>query len=729
MARWDDLRRAILARDIDAAERIWLELLEDGPRDPGPFLEMAALLSRQQGGKRDANTLLGLLADAYKQKERWKDLLPVYEQLSGTSPDDGTLRDAVVEAARGAHPDRQDLDTLIERSGLGKEPGPDLPGRIGTLRRLLRIEPGAWVFHKSGWGVGKVAKVMSERGRCLIDFQGRPGHEMDVEAAANLLERIGEDDIRVQAVSDPKGLRERARSQPLEMVRQVVARYGVGARLAHVKDALVPAAVAPSTWSDWWKEARKHALVDSRFRLGTGRDPTIEFHELAGTDFRTQVQAALRAAATGAARLKALRDLATAVRGNEEALGVIVEIAREQLAKEGSGSVRVGWETLIAEVQGADPVEGLIRSLGAAQDPLPIVRGIADADTRAKALRALLARPDGPETLLRVAEGDDPVAAELVVTELAGGEHAALAERLLAAIEDRPAQLPLLYAWAVKRSRRGRGRTRTGSPMDLALRTLRVLDAVAYRSKRAPTAADRRAVDVLVDLLLERSCALLQEAADATDEAGARHLLVILEQNRGLLPRALSKLQHVVLRAWPAAMREAPAATRHEELDPVAGARQLFMTAPGQARLKEEYERITSVEMPDNAREIARAREFGDLRENAEYHAAREKQALLQAKADSIKSDLARAVLITPEVVRMDAVSVGTRVKLRDREGQGHAYTLLGPPDIDPARGVINYLTPLGQALMGARPGDHVKLEVDGAVRELEVLGIENGLS
>jgi len=487
--------------------------------------------------------------------------------------------------------------------------------------------------------------------------------------------------------------------------------------------------VAPSAWSEWWKEARKRALVDPRFRLGTGRDPTIGFHELAATDFRAQVQAALRAAATGTARLKALRDLAAAVRGNDEAVGVIAETAREQLAREGSGSLRIGWETLLAEVMGSDPVEGLIRSLGAAPDPLPIVRGIADAETREKALRAVLARPDGPEMLVRVAEGDDPVAAELVVTELSEGEHAALAQRLLSAIEDRPAQLPLLYAWSVKRARRGRGKAPAGAPMDRALRTLRVLDAVAYRSKRVPNAADRRAVDVLVDLLLERSCALVQEAADATDEAGARHLVVILEQNRGLLPRALSKLQNVMLRTWPSAMREAPAATRHEEPDAQAGARHLFMTAQGQSRLKEEYERITSVEMPENAREIARAREFGDLRENAEYHAAREKQALLQAKADAIKSDLARAVVLTPEVVRMDAVSVGTRVKLRDPEGHGHAYTLLGPPDIDPGRGVINYLTPLGQALMGARPGDHVKLEVDGSVRELEVLGIENGLS
>ena len=92
MARWDDLRRAITAKDTDAIERIWFELLEADPSDPSPFLEMADLQSRQTGGKRLAGSLLGLLADAFKTKEHWRQVLPVLSKLASISPEEGTIR-------------------------------------------------------------------------------------------------------------------------------------------------------------------------------------------------------------------------------------------------------------------------------------------------------------------------------------------------------------------------------------------------------------------------------------------------------------------------------------------------------------------------------------------------------------------------------------------------------------------------------------------------------------
>jgi transcription elongation factor GreA len=78
--------------------------------------------------------------------------------------------------------------------------------------------------------------------------------------------------------------------------------------------------------------------------------------------------------------------------------------------------------------------------------------------------------------------------------------------------------------------------------------------------------------------------------------------------------------------------------------------------------------------------------------------------------------------------VRTDAVSVGTRVRLRDKTGEERTYTLLGPPDAAAERGVISYLTPLGQALMGRRPGERVQLDLGGEVRDLEVLKVDSGL-
>lgn len=730
MARWDDLRRAVKARDIDGAERIWFELIEADPSNPVPFLEVADLMSRQTGGKREASSLLSILADALKEKGLHGCLLPVYARWASYVPDEGSLRNDALEAARKAWPERPDLEVLLEKSKLSGPPGADLSSQIGTLERLLRIEKDAWVFHKSGWGVGRIAEYHPERGRCLIDFRTRKGHEMDVEAAANLLERLEPDDIRVQAVDDASGLRKRAKEQPLEMIRQVLMRFGGSCKLANVKDALVPDAVAVSTWSTWWKEARRQALLDPRIEVGQGRDPRIDFHHIAAADFASQVEMALKRSATVVARQKAIRDMLGVAAQDERARDILLETVRKEISRAPHATARAGWEVLQAELQGKDPVEGLAAALEVSEKPEAIVAGISDSTVRSLAASALARHPrGGARMLIEVASLDDPVAADVAADTLTSGEGLELLQGLLNSIDDKPALLPNLYAWYVKRLRRGHWEDRAPAPYDLQLRVLKVLDAVSYRLKREPKAADKQAAASLVDVLLERNCGLMQEAVNATNEAGARHLVVILEQNRGLLPRALSKLQNVVLRAFPGALRESPAALREGREDAILTARQIYMTAQGQERLKADYDRISNEELPENAREIARAREFGDLRENAEYHAAREKQSLLQAKADLIKGELARSVVLTPEVVRTDAVSVGTRVRLRDAEGHEVSYTLLGPPDTDPASGIINYLTPLGQVLMGRKTGEDVTLEVDGSVRHLSILEIQNALA
>jgi transcription elongation factor GreA len=221
----------------------------------------------------------------------------------------------------------------------------------------------------------------------------------------------------------------------------------------------------------------------------------------------------------------------------------------------------------------------------------------------------------------------------------------------------------------------------------------------------------------------EHNCRLLQQAAKSTDLEGGRHLMRLLERNQGLKPRLKEKLEEVILRVHPGALSQARA-----EAPAAETAQPIYMTAAGIEKLRREHDRIVHEEMPANAAEIQRAREFGDLSENAEYHAAREKQSLLQARSDLLKGQIALAREIKPEIVRTDAVSVGSRVRLRDAAGQEVTYTLLGPADVDVDNHVINYQTPLGRSLMGRKRGETVTLEVMGDTHTYQVLDIACGV-
>lgn len=725
-ARWDDLRRAIAAKDSEGAERIWLELIEADPTAVDRFLAAAKDVAAQQGGKRQAGLLLWMLADALKEKGHDRPLIQVLCVLAGMGPDDGTLRTALTEAAQRAYSGRSDLEALLEKSAVKGGPATELATQAQALERFLRLEPGAFVFHRSGWGVGKIVSYHPERGRCVIDFRTKAGHEMDIQAASTLLERLPGDDIRVMAMADPEGLKLLAAEKPEELVRQVLARFSNAASLRHVKDALVPDAVPGTQWPAWWKSAKRAILLDPRFQLGAGNDPRITFHESAGVDFRVQVGKTLKACSTSPARQKAVRDLMSHVGADDEARAILrtaVEVELERLSDPG---LKMGWDLILADLGGRSRTEAVTNRM--AEGLEAAVQQIADIgqdDTRAAAARGSLeSRADGADIVLKAALKDDPAVAEVGAEGFEKARQPKHLETLLERIEAAPLELPNLYAWYLRGLARKRWLTRAYEPYATIAKALKALDQVEYRARRDGSPRDKKASQSLQDFLGEKNCRLMLEAAQATDDGGAAYLLRVLEKNRGLKPRLFQKLQDTLLRAHPYALRNAGIAEAEAAAADMPIQR-IYMTRVGLERLRAEVDRISNVEMPANAAEIARAREFGDLRENAEYHAAREKQSLLQAKADALRGDLARAVPITTEIVRTDAVSVGCRVKVRDQAGRENTYVLWGPPDVDVERGIINYLTPLGKALMGSKPGQSVRVDVDGDVRNLQIVAID----
>jgi transcription elongation factor GreA len=149
------------------------------------------------------------------------------------------------------------------------------------------------------------------------------------------------------------------------------------------------------------------------------------------------------------------------------------------------------------------------------------------------------------------------------------------------------------------------------------------------------------------------------------------------------------------------------------------------MTREGYNRLKAEVERLEQVEMPAIAEKIAAARAEGDLRENAEYHAQREAQGLLQAKINLLKTKLARAQIIDPATLPRDQVCFGATVTVRDVEfGDEEEYTLVGAGEEDYDRGRILVTSPLAQGLLGKRVGERAVIPAPKGSYELEILAI-----
>ena len=151
------------------------------------------------------------------------------------------------------------------------------------------------------------------------------------------------------------------------------------------------------------------------------------------------------------------------------------------------------------------------------------------------------------------------------------------------------------------------------------------------------------------------------------------------------------------------------------------------ITAAGAERLRSELERLRNVERPRVIRAIGAAREHGDLRENAEYHAAREEQSFLEGRIAEIESRLARAQVVDPASLGAGGrIVFGATVRLIDVEtGEEHGYQIVGDLEAEVAEGRLSVSSPFARALIGRREGDTVTVRAPGGEREYEVVGVE----
>lgn len=148
------------------------------------------------------------------------------------------------------------------------------------------------------------------------------------------------------------------------------------------------------------------------------------------------------------------------------------------------------------------------------------------------------------------------------------------------------------------------------------------------------------------------------------------------------------------------------------------------LTAKGFAKLDAELKKLKSVERPAVIKAIAEAREHGDLSENAEYHAAREKQSFIEGRVKELESIIGRADVI--DVSKMSGgIKFGATIVILDEDTEEKkTYQIVGEPEASIENGLLNMKSPLARALIGKEPGDSVEVRTPGGVRSYEILSV-----
>ena len=681
-----------------------LDVVENAVKD--------ALLDPEANGELLLAAFRGL-ARASGQKGRLQNLATLADATlkgPGTSPESTRLRWALLkeavragatpstqdgfhkhfeEAIRAAYPDSPSLTTLLGRFRFreAKEPVDGL-ARMERAEKWLTFEVGR-CFFMAGRGAGKVVEMNFALDAIRVDFEKSVGVSIPIGVAAKSLTPLPEGHFLHDKLTSRESLGALVLSDPPEGLRRLLDSFGRPLPLADVKEA-VAGLVPEERWTSWWTAARKNAHVVLH---GSGRSATVEW-----TNTTEAADAAILAKFEKAHSPEARLDF---YRKNSKRDPVLASRMAQKLAEDArevrATNVSLAYELAVA----AEKVEGV--SLGfvpeelVPESPLPMLGHIEDRLYRERFLEGLLtSRPqDGPRLVAEwFFREEDARTLDLIDRRLAEVDpptREATLDKLLKS----PRSGPKAFLWFGLRAAQDESFRARLTPTVLG----RLLDAASWDDLGGGRAKIRELFD-----RTGMAAAWLVKQATLED---AQQFLQALDRHNDLEPHRRAALFSAAEMRFPDLRK--------------GGDDYFFVTEEALDGKKKELEKLAHVDIPENTKGLALARAEGDLSENFEYQARKQRQQDLDVRVARLQEELRRARVLDPATVDTSEVRPGTRVTLRLLGGT-RAVTLLGPWDSRPEADVYSYLADVSKGLLGRKVGDRVSfLGDEGLIDSIEV--------
>ncbi len=695
-----EVAQLIEQKNFDAVEDAWMGHMEEEPENL-PFFFAVASAVKKKGGVASALSWLRFLADYEAERGDGDRQLAVLLEIARMSPTDPEIRKELEAALRTRFASHPALAAVFAHFPL-QSPA-DAAEAAGKIARWLRFSPGE-IYFMPGRGAGRIVELNPALDVIRLEFADAKLPLSLVNAEVNLSALPREHFLR-RKLEEPEAMRELVERQPAEAVRRLLESFGRSMTLAEVKENLA-GLVDESRWGSFWAAARKHPQLVSS---GTGKSAMVSWSSSAG-EAEESVHREFEEAAP-AQKIEIARKHARRSKELARFFGKTLAAESRRAAEEGHPAL--AWELSQAAVKllPGEPETFPAAELLAGHDLPSVIGGIHDHVSREKALEAVrTSRADWADLFAdRVFEEEDARVLTVLFTGLA--EFPERSEELSRRILRSPRQAPRAFLWLCDRLRvegkpapRGPGGPQ-GPPPTLIehfpshlffsmLDALRQEEFSSYRAR-------------LKELFDPGDLAVSIVQSSASEEE-ARDYLSALERAGGLEEHRRALVKEALLMKFPALRGPAR--------------EYLYSTSESIEVRRQELARLKQVELPVNAEAMRVAKDHGDLTENFEYHAARQRHEYLSARIASLSDELSRSRALDPSRIDTSQVRVGTRVTLREAEtGAARPATILGPWDSRPEEAIYSYQSEFAQSLLGKQLGDRVQV----GESEMEIVSIE----
>jgi len=644
----------------------------------------------------------------------------------GVAP--GEILPSLLEHATAAWGTQLWWTKYVEISGLSTS-NSDGRRAWAYFERLITFQKGRLVYHGGGWGVGEIEELALDAAEVVVRFQNQRRDRFPLTAAMDIFEPLPEEDLRARHFRDPEALRKAVRTDPLDVLKAVLVRHQGRASNVGIKNALMQIGIDGSSFSGWWRRARKLAETSEWFKvLGTPVKGEIQLLHAASDPAQDMRQQILN--------LPTLNHVLTRVRDqlagtkDERMRSVLLEALelRVREAKASNPIALAAWMLLRDERKQPQPELLTLLKAAAAEPPpsdptkLPTLwalfhklQGAREQERCVQALQDLYGEDWVHEGLRNLQHAPGGMARPLVEALYAAGKKSELTQHYRELLA-RPMRAPDVLVALARLGETGKLPGDFGTPLSRAQSFLS-LAAFLYVNRRQD-AGLLRSQTRLSEFLTKGKEPLIERLLEGADDASLSSLQRTLQ--RGMDEEIEAALTDVFARVVPTGP-DAGSKARHFWDDG-----RIWSTQAGLERRRAEFRHLMEVKIPANTEAIGKAAAMGDLSENSEWEAAIEEQRTLTTRASEMEVELRNVDLIEGAILAEGVVSPGTTVRYRESgKTVDQEITILGPWDTESGDHVVSYRAPLAAGLLGHRSGESVQIALPAGPITVKISAVD----
>ncbi|MGN0730162.1 transcription elongation factor GreA [Treponema sp.] len=739
------LLRFVSAKNIGSAKSVWSILVSYIPEELDFFMLVQRKVAKTISEDKSA-TLMQELYKYYKETSKWDTAITILKLILEIDSKDSWARKEITECFRGKYADHSHLEDYIKSSNL-EQSFRNVFEAISDFEKHIAFDAKNYVFHRT-WGVGIITKV--EGDILTINFGKKTGvHTMSLKMAVSALQPLAKDHIKVyKKTVKHEELVKKVKSDIPWTLKTIIKSYNNNCDEKHIKAELVPSILkdqsvskdgktkSSSEWTSWHSKAQKILSEDPSFGVNpndvnfyTVRDRELSKSERLANEFKANKEFFPRIDIISR-YLDAIED------PSDEQFSDMFSYFANYLKAFSSVNEQTVASYLV--------VQEIVKRISALENPAKFtfsqlyseIENPSEMYTKLKDTKNTHLKKMFLANIKMLQDWDSQyirlfptVLDKNIIAEIISADKKEKAVHLVQDIfnDYRNNRNAAIYLIAECKSEDWF--TEAGISEEKQLVTLVNIISVCCREKNnhVNTVENTKTIKAATALLFggklneDKNAMLSYMLANSTDVITRMYTMV--SDLTDLEPKYKAALRNGILGKYPD-FKFQEAEIKQET------PKGLLVTAKMLDVKRALVEDIEKTQLPKIAEEIAEAKAKGDLKENAEYHAAIEAQSRLNAQLSKLKEELARAVVFDPSTATTSIVSFGTKVTFENHlENKDNVYTILGPWESNVDEGIISYLSPLGNNLLDMKKGERRTFTInehkyDFTVKSIEAAGV-----